>query len=128
MDYLKALSNRLKQDLEKTQRSLREVKKVREGAASAMESQHDMTRARAESEIEMYKNKIRELETSLKLIPKRKPKEGQVGLWSYVETETGNGKMKAVIVPEGMGGRQIGGVRYISEKTPIGKRLIKNEK
>ena len=127
MKYLDVLRAELESEIKNAERNLKEARNTRDNAASAMESQHDMTRARAESEIHMYEEKIRNLTKSIDKIPAENPKCKEVGLWCLTKIELPEATMKIVIVPENMGGKKVGEIHYISKVTPLGKSIMKKK-
>ena len=124
MDHLKILKKHLLDELKKTEDVLASTKISRNNSPSAMESHSDETRSRLEGVITMLEHKVKEINGFIKSIPTEKQTSTVIQLWSSADVELPDGKLKIFIVPEGLGGKQIEGTKFVSSKTPIGLSLL----
>jgi hypothetical protein len=97
-------------------RSLVDAKRARNEAPKPTESHSDTTMSEKEKIVTALELDLRKLEENLKKLAKAK--------LSYVELENG---MKLVLVPEGMGGGVIDGVRLVSENAPLAQKIKAGE-
>lgn len=124
MDHLKIFKKSLQEELKKTEEILVSTKISRNNSPSAMESHSDETRSRLERVVTMLENKVKEINNYIRSVPTEKQISATIQLWSYTDVELPNGKLKIFIVPEGLGGKQVEGIKFISSKTPIGLALL----
>jgi len=125
MKFLETLKKQLLEELKKTEKALFSIQIARNNAPTPMESKSDMSRARLENEIVVYEFKIRNLKKIINLIPTtQKGKAREVKIWSLVTVRLPTTNLKLIMVPEGLGGRKIGKIQCITEKSPIGSALM----
>ena len=129
MDKFKLLREHFKSERESLMRALDSAKQTRDDAPSAMESHHDTTRNQTEKLVVALEQDLAKLDKNIDLIPKDDPEPAdKVSLWSYVELDFDGNQMKIIIVPEGMGGSDIDGIKLISDQTPLGGVLLNKPK
>lgn len=98
-------------------KALEKAKEARDNAPGAMESHSDTTRSQNEKLVEALEQQLKELEGATKkinLAGKQFP---------YFKTSFSQEKKKFILVPEGLGGQEIDGVRLLSESSPLGLLL-----
>ena len=123
MNYLKELRTLLENDRSKIVSTLKNEKTIRDSSPSAMESHHDTTRNQTEKLIQALETQLKELEEKLKEIPKKAPKTNSASLWTVVEVKLGDGEMIVLLVPEGLGGKNIGDIKTLSITSPLGQSI-----
>ncbi len=106
------------------ERTLRKARIARDNSPSAMESASDVSRSRLEATVVALEQMKKEKEGFLSRIPIRGVDSEDIKLWSFAEIELSGNKMKIVVVPEGLGGIEISGFRYVSCNTPFGVALV----
>lgn len=124
MNHLKILRAYLFGELKRTEKALASAKIARNNAPTPKESKSDTSRARLETEVTMHELKARELKNFINSIPENELGFKKIGLWSLIEVELPSGSMRIVIVPEGLGGKKVKEIWFISDKTPIGLALL----
>lgn len=117
MDLLDSVRQKFNTKLQVLYQALETAKIAQREAPSAMESASNTTRSEMEKMVTALEIEIANLKGKILLIP-TKLSEQEI-LWSVKEIKN----MKVLIVPEGMGGEIINGVRLVSENAPIIKTL-----
>jgi len=109
-------------------RTVKNTKLARDAAPSAMESHHDTDRNQNERIAVALEEKYQELDKLVQLLPNTVNVDSKtIDLWSYVELNFSDSILKLILVPEGYGGREYKGIKFISDTTPLGK-IILNKK
>jgi hypothetical protein len=98
-------------------KAIKNAKSARDNAPSATESHSDTTRSQNERLIFALEAQFNEIEKVLKNIS---------SLPLFI-LKINSKICKFILVPEGVGGEEIGGIRLLSEKSPLGLEL-KNKK
>jgi hypothetical protein len=96
-------------------KSIEKAKDARDNAPSATESHSDTRRSQAEKLVVA-------LEIELNTIQKFEDNIQQVKL-VYFEVEINYVLNKFLLVPSGLGGAELNGIRFLSEDTPLGNEL-----
>lgn len=122
----------IEKKIELFKKSLKEARLAQQNAPSANESHSDTTRSEMEKMVTALEINIQRQKNYLKLIPlDSRPSNGKVGLWQYAKLNNGGEPMEIIVVPDGMGGDMVDGVRLVSEITPmvvaiLGKRATES--
>jgi len=124
MNHLEILRAHLLEELKRTERTLASAKIARNNAPTPKESKSDTSRARLETEVTMHELRARELKNFMNAIPKNELGLNKIGLWSLIEVELPSGSMRITIVPDGVGGKKVKEIWFISDRTPIGLALL----
>ena len=126
MNKISLIRSCLKKEKSILLKSLQKAKDVRDSAPSAAQSWSDTTRNQAEKLVGALEEKLQNLEKIDLSIPSEtdSEKDNKVYLWSYVEVKLNNQLMKIIFVPEGVGGKEIKGIKLISSGSPLGEKLI----
>jgi hypothetical protein len=124
MDKIKLIKSSLEKEKKTILNTIKKEKEIRDTSSSAMQSWSDTTRSQAEDLIFALEEKVKKIDELLKSLPENSKPSKNIELWSYIEFTLGEIKMKAIIVPEGIGGKEVEGVKLISENTPLGSNLI----
>lgn len=125
MDYKTELLAFLKKEEQTLTRSWEWAKDARDRAPSAAESHSDTTRSEQEKLVHALERDIKTIKGHIKEVEKMtKSFARSVGKWSYVELDNGGMEMKILIVPEGIGGKDINGVKLVSVASPLGSALL----
>jgi seryl-tRNA synthetase len=119
MDKIKLIKNHLKKERGKLLKAIKNTKRTRDSAPSAMESQHDTTRNQAEKLVVALEEELKKTDELLSNITSCKLK--------LFEFQLEKNLIKAILVPVGMGGKEINGIKLISEGSPLGS-MLKNKK
>lgn len=118
MDLLIQVRQKFNTKLQVLYSALETAKIAQRDAPSAMESASNTTRSEMERMVTALEINIANLKKQILQIPDKLSTDNK--LWKLVEIK----KMKILIVPEGMGGEIIDGIRLVSENAPLLK--IKN--
>jgi predicted phage tail protein len=124
MDYLKELKRLLGKDRKKIISTLKNEKTIRDSSPSAMQSHHDTTRNQTEKLIQALELQLKELEDKLKEIPDKSRKTERVSLWNVVQINLVGNEMQVLLVPEGLGGKNMGAVKTLAVTTPLGQAIM----
>lgn len=112
MDWGEKIKENLAKRRAVLERALAGARQAQKDAPSAMESASNTTRSEMEK-----------LTTALELDLK-KLRESEKKLTSYTPKYFEVDGRKIVLVPEGMGGEEIGEVLLVSETSPLGRNLV----
>ena len=125
MNYFSAIRKHIQKEKALLKKALKNTKKARDLAPSAMESGSDVSRSKHEKLAIAIESKIKNIDRYLSLIPTKfhQGKKKKVEMWSLLEIKLGKAKIKLVIVPKGMGGKNIGPVKLVSKDSPLGSTL-----
>lgn len=107
--------------LEILQKSLQDAKTAQRNAPSAMESHSDTTRSEMEKLVTALEFDIYNLKKNIDKIPGNS---SNGPMWKVTKINNNGVEMTVMIVPDGMGGDIIDGVRLISETTSLAKRIL----
>lgn len=124
MNHLKSLNKYLINEIKKTNEILINTRIARNNAPTAMESKSDTSRSKLENDVMIYELRLRELKQIVNLIPLEKKRSLTIDLWSFVEIQMGDKKIKLIIVTEEIGGIKINDIQCVSNKAPLGKILM----
>lgn len=114
MDKFEIIKNALVKEKQGLSIALNSAKKARDEAPSAMESHSDTSRAQNEKLVDALEQQLKEVETAtekLILVPDK---------FRYLEISLGGETKKFILVPEGLGGKEVGDIRLLSDNTPLG--------
>lgn len=130
MDKIEIIKKHLSNEKQSLLKTLKSAKETRDSAPSAMESHHDTTKNQAEKFVVALEKKLHNLEKSISNLPNPQNirPANKIALWSYMEANLNGNKMKLIIVPEGIGGKQINNIHLISDKTPLGSAISNKRK
>lgn len=120
MDWLPAIRDHFGSKKELLLRALADARRAAADAPKPNESRSDTTINEKQKMINALELDLANLNKLIKSIPDTMPDSNTVGVWSYVETD----KFKLILVPDGMGGGQIGEVRLVSITSPIGMSIM----
>ena len=118
MDLIKSIRQNFQKKLQVLYSALETAKIAQREAPSAMESASNTTRSEMEKMVTALEIEISTLKKQISLIPQKLSTTEK--LWKLTEIKN----MKILIVPEGMGGEVIGGVRLVSENAPLIKTIF----
>lgn len=121
-DWLKIIRENFEREREVLEKALMDARRARKEAPSPNESRSDTTMAEKTKLITVLEMDLGRIKKFIGVIPEKYESKG-MGVWSYVELENG---MKIILVPDGMGGKVIDGVRLVSVTTPLGQKLVGN--
>ena len=126
MDKIKLIKKHLEKEKQLLLKTLEKAKETRDSAPSAMESHHDTTRNQAEKFVTALEKKLHNLEKIISDLPNPKDiiSSNIITLWSYVELNLGENKMKLLVVSEGLGGKKESDINFISKNTPLGSAIF----
>jgi len=94
--------------------ALAKAKETRDNAPGAMESHHDTTRNQSEKIVGVLEEQLEGLEEDMKKVNStNRP-------FPFMEINFNGEDIKFILVPEGLGGEKIDGVRLLSEASPLG--------
>ena len=110
------LSHILDQKIANLEKHLQSAIFERDHSATPMESHSDKSRQLAEQIIDSLNDEMKKLRALKSVIHKHLP-------ITFV-LSTPSGDRSFALVPEGLGGKTIDGVTLISEKSPLGTKLI----
>ena len=118
MDLLDAVRQNFAKKLQVLNSALGTAKIAQREAPSAMESASNTTRSEMEKMVTALEIDIANLKKQILQIPDKLSTDNK--LWKLVEIKS----MKILVVPEGMGGEVINGVRLVSENAPLIKTIF----
>lgn len=128
MNKIEIIRKHLTKEKKTLNKAIKSAKKARDSAPSAMESHSDTTRNQSERLVFALQEKKKSLEKIISKLPtKSKSSKRNVSLWSYTKIILGKSKLEIVIVPEGIGGKEIGKIKLISKVSPLGKSLLRKK-
>ncbi|KKS32445.1 MAG: hypothetical protein UU93_C0007G0050 [Candidatus Amesbacteria bacterium GW2011_GWA2_42_12] len=114
--------------IEIMKKSLKEAKIAQLNAPSAMESHSDTTKSEMEKLVTALEIDISRQKNYLSLVPNNlTPSNQKIELWKNVRVNNKGILMNIIIVPDGMGGDTIDGIRLVSETTPLVLQIKKGE-
>jgi len=125
MDFKTKILEFLKKEEATLIRSWEWAKDARDRAPAASESHSDTTRSEQEKLVQALERDIKVLKGYIKEVERMDSlSSGVVGTWSHVELDIDGLEMKILVVPDGIGGKEINGVKLVSVATPLGKSLV----
>jgi len=126
MDRIELIKEHLNREKEFLLKALQAAKETRDSAPAATESHSDTTRSQYEKLVIALEEKVRSIDDFSSILPKNleSKKTGPISLWSYVEISLNKNIIKLILVPEGMGGKELEGIKLISDNSPLGSLLI----
>jgi len=131
MIWLKELKKQLQIKKNNLLLGIKSAKKARDQAPSAMESHSDTTRNEKEKLIYALENELKELDEIILNVPEN-INNSNINLiveeWKFVKVLLKNDIFKICIVPEGIGGHIIDGIRLVSSKSPLGNLILGKKK
>jgi len=101
---------------ERLLKSIERAKEARDNAPGAMESASDTRRSQAERLLTTLEDQLKELDKYTNGV--------NLSQLSFVEVDINSVPKKFLLVPEGLGGEEIDGVRLLSVDTPLGQSLL----
>ena len=120
MDILDMVRKNILRKIEIMKKSLKEAKIAQLNAPSAMESHSDTTKSEMEKLVTALEIDISRQKNYLSLVPNNlTPSNQKIELWKNVRVNNKGILMNIIIVPDGMGGDTIDGIRLVSETTPL---------
>lgn len=117
MELLNSVRQNFANKLQVLYSALETARIAQREAPSAMESASSSTRSEMEKMVTALEIDINNLKKQILQIPQKLSEHGT--LWTILEIKN----MKILIVPEGMGGEIIDGIRLVSENAPLIKNL-----
>lgn len=122
-EALKKLLNGEKKTLEE---ALAHAKKACDEAPTAMESHSDTLRNQTEKLVIALQEKLKELDHFISQIPNEDNVTygSIIKLWSQIELTIGETHMNLLLVPDGLGGKNMEGVKLLSISSELGKILL----
>lgn len=124
MDVLDVVRKNILRKVEIMEKSLKEAKIAQLNAPSAMESHSDTTKSEMEKLVTALEIDIRRQKNYLSLVPNNlTPSNQKIELWRNVKIDNHGMIMNIIIVPDGMGGDTVDGVRLVSETTPLVQQI-----
>src|SRR3989344_7926042 len=128
MDILDMVRKNILRKIEIMKKSLKEAKIAQLNAPSAMESHSDTTKSEMEKLVTALEIDISRQKNYLSLVPNNlTPSNQKIELWKNVRVNNKGILMNIIIVPDGMGGDTIDGIRLVSETTPLVLQIKKGE-
>jgi len=125
MDYKNEILAFLEKEEETLVRAWENAKDARDRAPSAAESHSDTTRSEQEKLVHALERDIKILRGYVGEVGKMvKASGGGIGQWSVVELDNGGSIMQILLVPEGIGGKEVRGLRLVSIGSALGMALI----
>jgi transcription elongation GreA/GreB family factor len=115
MNKVELFEKCLDTQINKLQKSIEKAKEARDNAPGAMESASDTRRSQAEKLVTALEEQLKELN---RYSVGTNPSE-----LAYLEVNMNSDVKKFLIVPEGLGGVEVGGVRLLSADSPLGQLL-----
>lgn len=120
MDVLDVVRKNILRKIEIMEKSLKEAKIAQLNAPSAMESHSDTTKSEMEKLVTALEIDISRQKNYLSLVPSNlTPSNQKIELWRNIKIDNKGILMNIILVPDGMGGDTIDGMRFVSETTPL---------
>jgi transcription elongation GreA/GreB family factor len=116
MDKIVLLNKYLGQKKQELSKALEKAREARDGAPSAMESHSDTSRSQNERLVSALEEELKEIESYVSKI-------NPLSL-VYLEVKINYEIKKLLMVPTGLGGAEIDGIRLLSIDSPLGKQVF----
>ena len=117
VDKLQIVNEFLTKRKETLLKALEKAKEARNNAPGAMESHSDTTRSQSDKFVSALEQQLEELEETTQKINSAKKS------FPLIEVSLSGEKKKFVLVPEGLGGEEVDGVRLLSKDSLLGLQL-----